>query len=363
MILYSHVVRPVVFSFDAERVHDFIIDLCEQLGKSVFAQNCASYFFQYDNCLLENRIHGINFRHPIGLAAGFDKNGKAAPFLARMGFSHLEIGSISAGESSGNAKPRLFRLPKDKAIVVNYGAPSDGAEIVAERLQNRRISIPIGANIIKTNSGKVDISVDAIIEDYLVSIKRFIPVADYLSLNLSCPNVKGNIFAEKSNLNRLLIAIKELDLSIPLFLKVSPVGGISYIDELLDVSHQFSFLSGFIFNLPPRDVTGLKSAPQEIQAKTGAISGKPVETITNFYIQEAYRRMDKNRFVIIGTGGVFDAEDAYIKMKLGASLIQLFTGIIYNGPGIAKRINKGICQLLRKDGCKSIQDIIGVDSI
>ena len=306
---------------------------------------------------------GIKFTNPLGLAAGFDKSGRAIGALGALGFGHLEIGSVSADPSEGNPKPRLFRLPQDRAIVVHYGLQNDGAEAIAARLANKKLPIPLGINIVKTNRGinAAPDPDDEIIADYVRSVQTLKDLGDYLCLNLSCPNTEmgRDFFSDQQNTVRLLKALSELSIRCPVFLKVSPLGGIRAIEELLAAVEGVDFVSGFVFNLPAGKPDNLVTPPHLVARMPGAVSGKPVERLINECIREMYRRMDGSRYRIIGAGGVFSAEDAYHKIRLGASLVQLLTAMIYEGPGAVKRINQGLCELLERDGFSNVTEAVG----
>lgn len=308
-------------------------------------------------------VGGVPFANPIGLAAGFDKSGRAVRALAAMGFGHLEIGSISADRSAGNPRPRLWRLAADEGILVHYGLPNDGAAAVASRLNGYQLPVPLGVNIVKTNRGlhappEPD---DAIIADYVRSATLLRDRADYLHLNLSCPNTENgrDFFADRANLTRLLNALSALEIRCPVFLKVSPLGGVRAIETLLETVEPVPFITGFAFNLAPGKPEGLRTPASRIGSLPGAVSGRPIEAQMNAAIGELYRRMDRRRYRIIGVGGVFTAEDAYCKIRLGASLVQLLTGLIYEGPLIVRHINAGLCDLLRRDGFRCVGDAVG----
>jgi len=363
MNAYRTLLRPLLFRLDPEWVHDRAIQSCEAAGRVPGVCRLMSAWYAFPDPRLETEVCGIRFANPLGLAAGYDKSGRAVRAMAAMGFGHVEIGSVSADPSDGNPKPRLWRLPRDRAIIVHYGLPNDGAEAVAARLAPQRLPVPLGINIVKTNRG-IDAppdSDDETIGDYLRSVAALNDVGDYLTLNLSCPNTEmgRNFFADPANTTRLLAALGDLDIRCPVFLKVSPAGGVRAIEELLAAVEGVSFVSGFAFNLPSGRPETLKTPPHLLESKPGAVSGKPVEGMINEAIHELYRRMDRHRYRIIGIGGVFSADDAYRKIQLGASLVQLMTAMIYEGPGVIRAINRGLCGLLERDGFASISDTVG----
>ena len=363
MTAYRTLLRPLLFRLDAERIHDRAIRAGELTGRRRAACRLLSARYGFSDPRVRADVCGIEFPNPIGLAAGFDKNGRAIEALASLGFGHVEIGSVSADPSEGNPTPRLWRLPRDLAIIVNYGLPNDGAEAIAVRLAGKRPSVPLGINIVKTNRGTdaPPESPDAIIDDYVRSIRALKGCADYLNLNLSCPNTETgrNFFADPPHLRLLLDALADLEIGCPLFLKVSPLGGVSAIEELLATVGESNFVSGFVFNLPPGKPDTLVTPANVLEDKPGAVSGKPVEDLINDCIRELSRRMDRGRYRIIGAGGVFSAEDAYEKIRLGASLVQLMTALVYEGPGIVKTINRGLARLLERDGFATVGEAVG----
>jgi dihydroorotate dehydrogenase len=300
-------------------------------------------------------IAGIRFRSPIGLAAGFDKSARAVPLLSALGFGHVEIGSVSADPSSGNPRPRLFRLPSERAIVVHYGVPNDGEERVAARLAAPRPDVPLGINVVSTNRGaSTEAEPDAaVIGDYVQSVRRLQRLGDYVCLNLSCPNTRDGqgFFADRARLRALLDALGELGIERPLLIKVAPFAGERDLESFLEAVDAAPFVSGFSVNLPPGDRPGLP----------GAVSGPPSAAAAEGTVAELYRRMDRGRYALIGSGGVFTAADAYRMIRLGASLVQLYTALVYEGPGVARRITAELGELVARDGMRSVADAVGVD--
>jgi dihydroorotate dehydrogenase len=363
MSVYSRFIRPVLFCFDAEYMHNSAIRFHALIGAMPPIRALISSLCCFSDPMLETYVCGIKFPNPVGLAAGYDKDGLGVQGLYALGFGHIEIGSVSYDFSLGNPKPRLFRLPLDRAVVVNYGLQSQGAEAVAARLRKTERLQPLGINIVKTNRGQnaPPEGAEEIIDDYVHSASILKDLGDYLCLNLSCPNTRdgGDFFGNGRHVVQLLTALSDLDIRCPLFLKVSPLGGVRAIEELLEAVDGFELVSGFDFNLSPGKPDNLITARHVVDAMPGTVSGKPVEAFLNNCIYEMYTRMDRSRYQIIGSGGVFSAEDAYRKIQLGASLVQLLTGLIYEGPLAVKKINQGLCRLLERDGFKHISEAVG----
>ena len=311
-------------------------------------------------------VAGIEFENPIGLAAGYDKSGQAIGLTSALGFGHVEIGSISAFPSSGNPKPRLWRLPIDQATRVHYGLPNDGAETVAERLSSLPTpSVPLGINLVNTNRIQENNHVcgdeESIIQDYVISAQSLAPYADYWMLNLSCPNTKdGRGFFEKHDrLPSLLGQIAEITPKRPVFLKISPDIDDVGVDLILESADPHEQVQGMMFNLSSRERFQLQSPPQLWKNLPGAISGSPVRDWMDDRVRWLYSKIGQSRYIIIAAGGVMNAEDAFAKICAGASLVQIYTALIYQGPSIVKRINQGLLRILDREGLKCLQDAVG----
>jgi dihydroorotate dehydrogenase len=363
MTIYSALLRPLAFRLDPETAHHLAIAAGHGLGWSAGALRAAT---TVKDDRLATDVAGLHFPSPIGLAAGFDKSGAAVRALAGLGFGSIEIGSVSVDPSFGNPKPRLWRLPDDNAIVVHYGLPNDGTDVISERLARTRLPVPLGINLVVTNRGPgaAPLNADQIIGEYAAAAEAMAPHADYLMMNLSCPNTLDgrDFFADTGHLNAFLAALGATRLRPPMFLKLSPLGGIAAIERVLAAADGRDAISGFMFNLPPAKPEGLRTPEKVWRALPGAVSGPPAAALADFCIRETFRRMDRRRHVLIGAGGVFTAEDAYAKIRLGASLVQLLTALIYQGPGVVRTITRGLAQLLARDGVKNVADVVGVDA-
>lgn len=365
MNLYRPLVRPLLFGADAETVHGLAIRAAELASASHWLCSAVATRNTGASERLRVDVAGLHFATPLGLAAGFDKSARAVPLLGALGFGHVEVGSISAEPSAGNPKPRLFRIPLDRGIVVNYGLPNDGAERVAARLAGLRERAPLGINIVSTNRGSsaASVSDEDVIADYLASVRRLAPVAGYLCLNLSCPNTREGrgFFHEPERLARLLQGLDATDISKPLFLKVAPFASLAELETFLATVAPARCVTGFSVNLPPGKPSGLKTPAAVLSAMPGAVSGPAAAAAADRTLRELYRRMNRSRYRLIGSGGVFTAEDAYRKIRLGATLVQLMTALIYEGPGIARTINRNLDRLLEVDGVAHVSDVVGVD--
>lgn len=362
------VLRPILFKLDAEWAHTATVRAMALAGQAPPVLKLFDLSYGYKNDRLKTNIAGLEFENPVGLAAGWDKNGVAIKSLARFGFGSLEVGSISAEPALGNPPPRLFRLPSIAAVIVNYGVPNEGAASVANHLRANPVHVPLGANIVKTNAS-LPSTRDEIFDDFVTSIRALSPHVDYFMLNLSCPNTDDDkdFFADSQNLTELLRRIAgetNTEKSLRVFLKLSPLGGIESLEKTLAAveAANVDFVKGFSFNLAPGGAVDVHLPPGATHNKPGAIAGRPVRDFVDALIPELYRRIDRDRYTIIASGGVFTPNDLYKKLRLGASHIQLLTALVYRGPALIKHLNKGLVKLMDRDGFKSVDELIGIDA-
>jgi dihydroorotate dehydrogenase (fumarate)/dihydroorotate dehydrogenase len=355
MGVYTGVVRPLLFRADPERAHDLAVRASALASRwpRAFGHGPA------DDPRLAVEVAGIHFATPLGLAAGFDKSARAVPLLSSLGFGHVEVGSISADPSAGNPRPRLFRLAGERAIVVHYGVPNDGAARVAARLRERRAGVPLGINVVSTNRGAASAAEpdDAVLGDYVQSVRALQELGDYVCLNLSCPNTRDGVgfFADRSRLRALLERLGEAGVRRPLFIKIAPFASEADIDSFLEAVDRFPFVSGFSVNLPPGKPPGIAVT------MPGAVSGPPCAPAALRTVGDLYRAMDRSRFVVIGSGGVRSGADAYAMIRRGASLVQLYTALVYDGPGVVRRVTRELGSLLGRDGFAGVGEAVGVD--
>jgi dihydroorotate dehydrogenase len=358
-----------LFCLDAELSHRAAIATCQMVGRSALARSALEHRFGVNDPRLHTTVAGIEFSGPVGLAAGFDKNAQAMAVMSRLGFGFVEIGSVSEHPSAGNpGSPRVWRLEADEGLRIHYGCPNDGAAIIAPRVCSNKIPIPLGVNLVETNTG-VMTSAEHAAEELCVALRRFVGIADYIALNLNCPNMpRGGcgLFDDPDSLRLLLRACAEVDGLPPIFLKITPLGDPEdprVIDLILDAVDPFAFVKGFILNIPNRaPYTTLRTPAAELDRSRGGITGPSLRQPTNAAIRSWYGRIDRTRHVLIGVGGISSAQDAYDTIRLGASLAQLYTALVYKGPGLIKRINDGLCRLLERDGLHNIGEAVGVDN-
>jgi dihydroorotate dehydrogenase len=304
-------------------------------------------------------VCGIEFKNPLGLGAGFDKDARLTQILPSLGFGYEEIGSITGQPCKGNAKPRLWRLVKSQSIVVYYGLNNLGCNIIYDNLLNKKFSFPVGISIAKTNSPDT-VDLHDGVADYLKAYKRMESIGDYVTINISCPNAYGGQpFTDKKSLDELLSAIINFKKSKPIFIKLSPDLSKDQILDIIALSDKYE-LDGFICSNLTKKRDFPEISDENIPDK-GGLSGKVVEKMANEMIKFLYREVG-DKFVIVGCGGIFTASDAYKKIKLGASLLQMVTGLIFKGPHVVSEINRGLVELLKADGLSNISEAIGVDN-
>ena len=353
--LYRQIVKRVLFRFDPEKVHDRITAIGQKVGKCQAGRKVTAALFRYAHSSLEQEIRGIHFSNPVGLAAGFDKDALLVDIMPAVGFGFMEVGSITGEPCAGNPKPRLWRLQKSKSLVVYYGLKNAGCEAIANRLKGKIFEIPVGISVAKTNCRET-VDEEAAIADYAKAYQAFEQIGQYYTINISCPNAfGGQPFTGKEKLARLLGRLSQLPKTKPIFVKLSPDLTNVQIDGILEVAEQFG-IDGFICtNLTKRRDAAIieKNIPPH-----GGLSGRLVWEDSNRLIEYIYRKAGQ-KFVIIGCGGIFSAEDAYRKIQLGASLVQLITGMVFMGPQLIGRINYDLVRLLRRDGYRNISDAVG----
>ncbi|MDD5147334.1 MAG: quinone-dependent dihydroorotate dehydrogenase [Candidatus Daviesbacteria bacterium] len=348
--LYQNLLKPVFFKIDPESIHDFITWVGILLGKSKITKSITAFFLTYSHPSLEQKILGINFNNPVGLAAGFDKNARLTQILPSVGFGFTEIGTITGEACSGNPKPRLWRLKESKSLLVYYGLKNDGCETISSRLEKEKFTIPVITSIGKTNSQDT-IEEEAGIRDYLKAYRHFTGIGRIFDINISCPNAfGGSPFSDPEKLHKLLLQIDKIPTDKPIFIKMPPDLTNQELDGILEVVKKHK-VAGFICT----NLTKQKN-------HKGGLSGKAVEDLSNHQIQEIHQKT-RGKYVIIGAGGVFSAEDAYKKIKLGASLVELITGMIFEGPQVISEINQGLVKLLKKDGYKNISEAVGTNNL
>lgn len=350
---YNKFIVPVAQIVDPEMAHNAAVKVLKWgllPGQSV-----------EDPASLAVDVWGLRFRTPIGMAAGFDKQGEAVEGLHKIGFSFVEIGSVTPKPQPGNPKPRVFRLLEDNAVVNRYGFNSEGHDSVWERLRKLKDNQNFNG-IVGINLGKNKTSEDAI-QDYVDGIKKFADVADYFVINVSSPNTPGlRMLQNKKDLEQLLTKINEARQSVeskqPLLLKLAPDLSDSEKQDIADVILQAkSKVDGLILCNTTVSRNNLTSPLKE---ETGGLSGAPLSDVSTAMISDMYKRT-RGSVPIIGVGGIFTGADAYDKIKAGASLVQVYTSFTYRGPPVIGKIKRELEDMLKRDGLASIKDAVGKD--
>jgi dihydroorotate dehydrogenase subfamily 2 len=363
--LYRTVAKPLLFKTDPEWIHDIAIKVGAFSGKYKFTRGFIKSCLYYSNASLEQDILGIHFPNPIGLAAGFDKDARMIDATAPLGFGFTEIGSITGEPCLGNPKPRLWRLPKSEGLVVYYGLKNDGCEKISARLKNKHFKIPVGTSFAKTNSSDV-VTTEAGIADYVKAYKTFVDIGAYSVINISCPNAfGGQPFSDPNKLELLMKEIAKIHSKKPLFLKLPPDLPNSDTDKIIEIARKHG-VKGFICTNLSKDKNNPAIKDKNVP-DVGGVSGRPAAASADKMISYVYGKTHHStsswqggEFVIIGCGGIFTAEDAYRKIKLGASLVQLITSMIFMGPQVVGEINEELVRLMKKDGYKNIGEAVGV---
>lgn len=368
--LYKKIIKPVLFLFPADYVHTFFLKTGNALGRGVVYKKLTNYFFNYKNKNLSQNILDLNFENPIGLAAGFDYDADLINILPDVGFGFHTIGTVTNMSYEGNAFPMLDRLPKSKSLIVNKGFKSNGIDSVLEKIKYSKKTIPLGVSLGVTNrkyESEAEM-IEDIYEDFVKANNS--DCFDYFELNISCPNLihlpeDFEKFDTPNGLRNVLTKLSLLNITRPTFIKMHCEKSVEDTIVLCEIAKEFHFIKGFIFsNLVKNRNNSLldKDELKKFENRKGNFSGKPTENLSNNLISEVYKKYkDENRFIIIGCGGVFEGKDAYEKIKRGASLIQMITGMIYEGPSQIGNINKELSELVKKDGYQNIKEAIGIN--
>lgn len=358
---YLNFLKPILFKLDPDLVHQMFLNYGHSLGQSAIGKFIVKTSFYYENPMLEQEIFGLKFKNPVGLSAGFDKDADLPNIIGDVGFGFEQIGSVTLDPYEGNEKPWAYRLLKSQSILVNFGLKNIGVKKIAKKIKesNPPNDFPISISIAKTNSKKT-VSDEAGIEDYYQCLKFLADenVGDFYTINISCPNVfGGEPFTKEGKLDALLNKLVEVKHSKPLFLKMPINLEWNEFKKLCQVAinHQVNGVVIGNLNKDRADPAVKDEIPQGLK---GNMSGKPTQKLSDELITKTYQEFG-NKLIIVGVGGIFSAEDAYEKIKRGASLVQLITGMIYQGPQLVGQINSGLVKMMQKDGFKNISEVVG----
>ncbi len=342
--MFYNLIRPALFLSDAETAHNLSLT-----GLKMLPLPPAPVF----DSILEQDVAGLHFSNPVGLAPGYDKNAEVTGPILRLGFGFTEVGTLTPRPQVGNPRPRLFRLVEDKAVINRMGFNNDGQDAAAHRLaklRRQKLSGPVGINIGANKDSEDRIA------DYVAGVGAMAPYADYLTINISSPNTPGlRALQDKGALDGLLEAVMAARIdNTPIFLKVAPDLEPADIDDITDVSIKHGIHALIVSNTT---ITrpALRSRHRD---ESGGLSGVPLRDIALQRLRD-FRAASGGKMALIGVGGISSADDAYARIRAGACLVQIYSALVYEGPGLAKKINMGLAALLRRDGFVTIADAVG----
>ncbi|APZ46986.1 dihydroorotate dehydrogenase (quinone) [Polaribacter reichenbachii] len=340
--MYKLIIRPIFFLFDPEKIHYFTFSLVKFLSKIPLVPNIFRSLYQVNDKKLERNLFGLTFKNPVGLAAGFDKNAVLYNELANFGFGFIEIGTVTPKGQVGNPKKRLFRLKDDQGIINRMGFNNEGLAIAIEQLKKNKGKVIIGGNIGKNTQT----APENYTADYLECFKGLHPYVDYFVLNVSCPNVGSHAkLNDKDYLVELITECQKLnkleEKQKPILLKIAPDLNNVQLDEIIELVAETN-IDGVIASNTSTTRDNLKASPERLkEIGNGGVSGQPIKNQSTQVIKYLADNSNKS-FPIIGVGGIHSEQDALDKLEAGADLVQIYTGFIYEGPSLVKRINKAI---------------------
>lgn len=341
-MFYQYLIKPFFFLFDPERAHYLLADIIKFSMRIPGVPALFRWIYGYEHPSLARTVFGIRFPNPVGLAAGFDKNALLIDEFSHLGFGFIEVGTVTPRAQLGNDKPRLFRLPADEGIINRMGFNNEGLEAMKKRLQARKSQIIIGGNLGKN---KVTPNEEAD-EDYCKGFEALYDVVDYFVVNVSSPNTPNlRALQEKKPLQNLLMRLQALNAAKPnqkpILLKIAPDLTNEQLDDVIEIVLSTK-IAGLIATNTTLSREGLQSKAS-LTSQSGGLSGRPVRARSTEVIAYIHQKSN-GQIPIIGVGGIHSAADALEKLRAGASLVQIYTGFIYEGPGLIKEINQGIVQ-------------------
>ena len=343
------IAKPLLFRLPAETAHSVVHDFLRVAQHTPLGDALAARYVVRDD-RLATPAFGQAFPNPVGVAAGFDKNAEVPGALAALGFGFVEVGGVTAEPQTGNPRPRLFRLPEDRGLVNRMGLNNDGAEAVGQWIHRADVDVPLGVNIAKTEH----VAPADAPADYRRTYEH-VAGADFFVVNVSCPNSQG--FEELQNREAMAGILGELvDVGAgPLLVKLSPDLPGPAVEDALSIVREFD-LDGVVATNTSTDRPPSLASPN--RAEEGGLSGEPIEARATEMVRFVAERVD---VPVVGVGGVASAEGAYRKIRAGASLVQLYTALVYEGPSLAREINRGLLGRLEQDGFDSVGDAVGAD--
>jgi dihydroorotate dehydrogenase len=340
--MYKSLIRPLLFSVDAEKIHHLVFKVLKNVSRIPRSKETLRRLFNLDSPALERVLFGVRFPNPVGLAAGFDKDARLIDELGALGFGFIEIGTLTPKAQAGNELPRLFRLPQDKALINRMGFNNEGVLAAVQRLKNKKSPVVVGGNIGKNKTTPNEQA----LEDYGYCVNALHPYVDYFVVNVSSPNTPGlRELQEKEPLKKLLHHVKQLAVSKPepkpVLLKIAPDLTDEQLDDIVGILKETG-IDGVIATNTTISREGLNTMKEEVdKIGPGGLSGKPLRQRSTEVIRYLRNKLGPT-FPIIGVGGIMTPDDAVEKMKAGANLVQIYTGFIYEGPSFVKRINAKI---------------------
>ena len=339
--MYHSIIKPALFSLPPEKAHNHALNMLSLALSMPGGKSTVKKMYGFQDEKLETKVFGLHFPNPVGLAAGFDKDGKHIDLLSNLGFGFIEVGTVTPKPQAGNPKPRLFRLKRDRALINRMGFNNEGVQALVRRLEKRKnTDIIIGGNIGKN---KVTPNEEAV-NDYKICFRALHDYVDYFVVNVSSPNTPGlRALQDKEPLSRILNTLKELNQSFskekPILLKIAPDLNQSQLDDIVEIVTSTE-IDGLIATNTTISRDGLLTPISDIEEiGPGGLSGKPLTTASTRVIEYLFQQLNKN-FPIIGVGGIHSGQDARQKFKAGAKLVQVYTGFVYEGPGLPSKINR-----------------------
>lgn len=349
--MYS-LLKKCLFLLEPETAHGLVKKI-----SPLIPLNLIENYTRIDHPALKSEHFGVSFDNPLGLAAGFDKNGEMIPLMKGLGFGHVEIGSVTYQPWQGNPCPRIFRLPEDQSLVNRMGLPNAGARTITGRLSKKTWGIPVGVNIAKTPGSKEGC------DEFIKTLKMVAPLASYITLNLSCPNTPdGKTFEDPAAFKELASVVANFRKTekkvLSILIKLSPDLDSNNLAALVELACQHGF-DGFIVSNTTADRGALSSSADKLKKiGNGAVSGRALAFRSNNQIERVYKIVGMSK-IIIGVGGILDLRDLLDKLARGASLFQLYTGLVYGGPFLIRKLNAQLADFCDRQGVKNYLDLRG----
>ena len=345
------ILRPYIFSLDPEAAHDLAI-------KSLKINFLPESFFNVKNeKILETSLFNKKIKNPIGLAAGFDKSAEVYNSLFKLGFGFVEVGTITPKRQLGNPKPRIFRLEKDQALINRLGFNNHGSEVISQRISKNKPLGTLGVNIGPNKETKNKA------EDFYFCLSKLYSHADYITINISSPNTEGlRNFHQETSMSKLLEGLNKLKLkkniNKPLVVKLSPDIDEKDVSSIIEIINRYKIDGVIISNTSDQNRDKLSDIQKN---EAGGLSGKPIKNISTNLIKKFYKESNK-KIKIIGVGGVDSGRSAFEKIIAGASAVQLYTGMVYRGPGVVKEIKKELISILRNEKINNVSEAVGINA-